>query len=187
MSDNESEREHWNERYRDDEHDPPTAPTDLLERYVYNLPNGRALDVATGGGRNAIFLAERGYDVDAIDISGEGLAIARERADERGVDVGFVRGDIEGYEFPRGTYDVIVVSHYYSLNALPALKRTLAPGGVLLYEHRLDPPGDDSHRFRFQPNDLLRACLDLRIVHYEEPVTLSADETRVELLARKSP
>lgn len=184
MSDGQSERERWNDHYAD-EHEPPTEPADLLATHVEELPDGRALDVATGGGRNAIFLAERGYDVDAIDVSEEGLAIARERADERGVDIEFVRRNVETYEFSRKTYDAVVVSYYYSLNALPALKRALAPGGVLLYEHRLDPPGDDSHRFRFRPNDLLRACLDLRIVRYEEPVTVSEDETTVELVARK--
>lgn len=182
---NERERERWNERYADDERAPPTDPVEVLERYVEDLPDGRALDIATGGGRNAIFLAERGYAVDAIDISEEGLAIARERANARDVDVEFVRADVENHDLPEEAYDLVVVSQYYSLNALPALKGALAPGGALLYHHRLDPPDEGSHRFRFQSNDLLRACLDLRIVHYEEPVTITEDETRVELLARK--
>lgn len=172
------ERVHWNERYR--ERDPPTEPSDLLREYVDVLPDGRALDVATGGGRNAIFLAERGYAIDAIDI-------ACERAAERDVEkeIEFVRADIETHDFSVETYEIIVVSHYYSLNAIPAFKRALAPGGVLLYEHRLHPPGDDSHRFRFRSNDLLRACLDLRIVRYGEPVDISEDDTEVVLIARK--
>lgn len=179
------ERAHWNERYR--EREPPNEPSELLREIVDQLPEGRALDVATGGGRNALFLAEHEYAVEAIDVSEEGLRIARERAESRGVSerIEFIRGDIEEYDFPTGAYDVIVVSHYYSLNALPALERALAPGGVLVYEHRLSPPGDDSHRFRFRPNDLLRACLALRIVRYEEPMAVSADETAVRLVARK--
>lgn len=56
---------------------------------------------------------------------------------------------------------------------------------MLVYEHRLHPPGDESHRFRFHPNDLLRACLDLRIVRYEEPMELSENEMGVALVARK--
>lgn len=182
---NDEERERWNERYADSE--PPTEPADVLAESVEKLPAGRALDVAAGGGRNAIFLAERGYAVDAIDVSEEGLGIARERAEKRGIAdaIEFVHSDVEDHEFPRGAYDVIVVAHYYSLNAIPALKRALAPGGVLLYEHRLEPPGDDSHRFRFRPNDLLRACLDLRIVRYDEPLEIADEDATVQLVARQ--
>ncbi|WP_122089028.1 class I SAM-dependent methyltransferase [Halalkalicoccus subterraneus] len=181
------ERARWNERYR--EREPPTEPSDLLREVVDSLPVGRALDVATGGGRNALFLADRGYAVDAIDVSEEGLGIARGRAEDRDLSerIEFVRNDVEEYDFPVETYDAIVVSHYYSLNALSDLKKALAPGGVLLYTHRLRPPGDDSHRFRFRPNDLLRACLDLRIVRYEEPMAITADATDVRLVARKPP
>jgi SAM-dependent methyltransferase len=181
------ERERWNERYAGDDHEVPEEPVDVLREHSEELPEGRALDVATGGGRNALYLAERGYAVDAIDVSEEGLAIARERAAERGIEeIEFVRADVEEYEFPRGEYDVIVVSYYYSLNALPPLKRALAPGGVLLYEHRLGPL-EGSKRFRFRPNDLLRACLDLRIVRYEEPLEVSEDDATVRLVARREP
>lgn len=181
---NEGERERWNERYSEGE--PPTDPAAVLSEHVEGLPDGRALDVATGGGRNAIFLAERGYAVDAIDISEAGLEIARERAAERGVSdaIEFVRADIEDHEFPREAYDVIVVAHYYSLNVVPALKRALASGGVLLYEHRLQPP-EGSRRFRFHPNDLLRACLDLRIVRYDEPMEITEEDATVRLVARR--
>lgn len=179
------ERDHWNERYR--EYNPPSEPSELLQTFIEDLPDGRALDVATGGGRNAIALAEHGYAVEAIDISEGGLEIARERATERDISnrIEFVQADIEGEEFSTETYDVIVASYYYSLNAIPDLKRALAPGGVLLFEHRLLAPNDDSHRFRFRPNDLLRACLDLRIVRYEEPVEIAAEDATVWLVARK--
>jgi SAM-dependent methyltransferase len=179
------ERTHWNERYR--ERDPTSEPSIFLREFADLLPEGQALDVATGGGRNAIFLAECGYEVTGIDISEEGLEIARARATERGVAdrTEFIQGDIEQYDFSPETYDVIVVSYCYSLNALPDLKRALSPSGVLLYEHRLHSPDDDSHRFRFHPNDLLRACLDLRVVRYEEPVEISEDATGVRLIARK--
>jgi SAM-dependent methyltransferase len=180
------ERKRWNERYAGD-HDPPKEPAAILHEHVEELPEGRALDVATGGGRNALFLADRGYVVDAIDVSEEGLEIARRRAEERGVAdrIEFVRVDVEEHEFSREAYDVIVVAHYYSLNAIPALKRALAPDGVLLYEHHLQPP-DGSRRFRFRPNDLLRACLDLRIVRYEEPLEVTEEDATVRLVARRS-
>ena len=61
-------------------------PSPLLASVVESLPDGRALDVATGAGRNALFLAEHGYRVDAVDVSEEALAIARDRAAGRSVE-----------------------------------------------------------------------------------------------------
>lgn len=52
------ERANWNERYRTDEFQPPDAPSPLLRQAVGSLPEGRALDIATGTDRNALFLAE---------------------------------------------------------------------------------------------------------------------------------
>ncbi|MEY7850567.1 class I SAM-dependent methyltransferase [Natrarchaeobius sp. A-rgal3] len=176
-------RERWNERYRDA--DPPTEPTPLVEQYRDRLEGETALDVATGGGRNAIALAEDGFAVEAIDVAEAGLEIARERAAERGVDVEFVRADAEAHSFGVDRYDVISVSHYYSLETLAKATRALAPGGTLLYEHDLRSPGDETDRFGFYPNDLLRSSLDLRIVRYVEPFRLDDEETGVRLVARK--
>lgn len=88
------ERERWNEKYSDVEFELPDDPIPELERRLATLPDGRALDVATGTGRNAVFLADHGYDVDAIDISDVALEGARRRADERGVDVNWIRADL---------------------------------------------------------------------------------------------
>ena len=167
------DRERWNEKYRDDDFSLPDDPIPELERRIETLPTGRALDVATGTGRNAIFLAEAGYDVDAIDVSDEALEEASRRADERGVDVEWIRADIDECDFEPETYDLITMSFFTALDLLPDLKEALAPGGVLVNEHHLrstDPidvgPSDDRKRLR--SNDLLRACLDLTILHYQE-------------------
>ena len=78
------DRERWNEKYRDDdEFDLPENPIPELARRIDTLPDGRALDVATGTGRNARFLADHGYDVDAVDVSDEALDRAERRADDR--------------------------------------------------------------------------------------------------------
>ncbi|MFB6097023.1 MAG: class I SAM-dependent methyltransferase [Haloferacaceae archaeon] len=167
------ERERWNERYASGEYDPREYPSPLLEEHVDWHPTGRALDVATGQGRNALFLAERGYDVDAIDVAPAALETARARADERGVDVAWIAADVDDYAFPAGEYDVITVSFFAALDRLPDLKEALAPDGVLLYEHHLrttepverGPSGD---RYRLRSNDLLRACLDLTVLRYDE-------------------
>ncbi|WP_226005740.1 class I SAM-dependent methyltransferase [Natrinema salinisoli] len=166
------DRDRWNERYGAAEFDPVDDPVPELERRIGTLPNGRALDVATGTGRNALFLAEHGYDVDAVDIAEAGLERARDRAAERGVDVDWTRADLAEFDPGRERYDVITVSFFAALEHLPDLKEALAPGGVLVYEHHLrssDPvAGPSTDRYRYRSNDLLRACLDLTILSYEE-------------------
>lgn len=167
------DRERWNEKYGDADFDLPDDPIPELERRRPTLPDGRALDVATGTGRNAVFLAEHGYDVDAVDVSDVALERARERADDRGVEVNWIRADLDEFDLPVAEYDVVAMSFFAALEHLPALKDALAPGGVLVTEQHLRATdrvdvGPSSDRHRYRSNDLLRACLDLTILSYEE-------------------
>lgn len=177
------DRTYWNERYRDETFQLPTEPSRPLREFADAIPDGRALDVATGNGRNALFLADEGYEVDAVDVSGVALAEARDRAmefDPRG-HVNWIQADLDTYRLPEATYDVVAVSFYTALDLLPELKEALAPGGVLCYEHHLRSPeadrgpSDDRHRFR--SNDLLRAALDLTVLHYEETTRVEDGRT----------
>lgn len=168
-----AERERWNEKYSDATFDPPDRPIPELERRLHTLPGGRALDVATGTGRNALALAEDGYDVDAIDVSDVALERARRRANDRGVDVNWIRADVADVDLETDAYDVITVGFFAALEHVPALTEALAPGGVLVYEHHLRSSdsvevGPSSDRFRYRSNDLLRAFLDLTVLSYEE-------------------
>jgi SAM-dependent methyltransferase len=187
------EHDVWERRYRSGEYDPRERPAPVLAENVSWLPDGRALDLATGQGRNALFLAEQGYDVDAIDIAPTALKQARRQADERGVTVDWIAADIDEFAFPPDTYDVITISYYYNFDRLPDLKEALAPGGVLLYEHHLrssDPTdrGPSTDRYRMRSNDLLRACSDLTILRYEEATRDVEGETSavVSLVARNT-
>lgn len=187
------DRERWNERYRSGEFSPAETPSPLVAEFADSLPEGRVLDVATGTGRDALFLAERGYEVDALDISDAALAAARERAAERSLTVNWVQADVESYCFPERTYDVVTVSFFDALGRLSAIKRALKPGGILLYEHHLQSNepidrGPNGDRYRFGSNDLLRACLDLTVLQYEETTREEDGRTSavVTLVARNS-
>ena len=179
------DRERWNEKYStDDDFQLPDDPIPELEDYVDHCPDGRALDVATGTGRNALFLAEHGYDVEAVDVSDRALEIARGKAQERDLegDVEWIRADLAEADLEADAYDVITVSFFAALDLLPDLKEALAPDGVLVYEHHLRSTDDieigpSSDRYRFRSNDLLRACLDLTILHYEEKLRTVNDGT----------
>jgi len=182
------DRERWNEKYStDEEFDLPDDPIPELARRIDTLPTGRALDVATGTGRNARFLAGEGYEVDAVDVSDEALDRAERAAEADGVEVNWVRSDIDDFAFERGAYDVITVSFFAALERLPDITAALAPGGVLVYEHHLRSSdgveiGPSNDRYRYPSNHLLHACLDLTVLHYEERTRLD-DEGRTQAVA----
>jgi len=189
------DRERWNEKYSTDEaFELPDDPIPELARRIDTLPTGRALDVATGTGRNARFLAAEGYDVDAVDVSDEALERAARAADAEGVDVDWIRTDLDDFEFERDAYDVITVSFFAALERLPDIMAALAPGGVLVYEHHLRSSdeidiGPSSDRYRYPSNHLLHACLDLTILHYEErtrPDEKGRTQAVATLVGRKS-
>ena len=165
----------WDERFRAGEYPEDPAPSPVLERYVDSFPDGRALDVATGTGRNAVFLAERGYRVDGLDQSREGLRIAEETARDRSVAdrTTWIQADVSEHVFPTDAYEVVTISFFHSLDRLTDIKESLVPGGVLFYQGHLRCSdqvdiGPSSDRYRFAANELLHACLDLTVLFYEE-------------------
>ncbi len=191
-SDDTSDRELWNERYRTGEYRHEGAPADILTEAVDWLPTGRALDVATGTGRNALFLAEHGYEVDALDLSDEGLKIAHQKATERDIDVNWIQADLDTFAIPRDTYAVINVIGYYDMDLLGALNEALIRGGILLYEHHLGPAsiadrGPQTDEFRARSNEVLHATRDLTVLEYREwSKTYDGDANKMELDPRVS-
>lgn len=186
----------WDERYRRGEYPAEPEPSGVLRHYVDAFPPGRALDVATGTGRNALFLAGAGYDVEAIDRSRVGLRQARESASQCGIDdrIQWLQADVPSFEFPAARYAVIAISYYRALDRFTDLKEALKPGGYLFVEHHLrstepTPSGPSSDRYRFGANELLHACLDLTVLYYDESTTENAEGERranVRVLARRS-
>ncbi len=102
----------WNSFYEDRNKKVPffvDAPDENLVNYVERgwITPGRVLELGCGPGRNAIFLAQLGFEVDAIDLSTEGLDWARERASEKEVNVNFIQGNIFKLDLPLQEYDLI--------------------------------------------------------------------------------
>ncbi len=161
----------WEARYRagDAVHDGP--PSRLLRRWVEALPKGRALDVATGLGRNAIFLASCGYRVDAVDISPTGLAEAARRARRAGVRVRWIEADLDDYPLPADRYDLIVNTFFLKRRLIPAMQRAVRRGGVIVIETHLE--GDDACRLRsrgrrLRPGELQQWFRGWEILEMEE-------------------
>lgn len=129
----------WDERYSAPDLPFGAEPNDFLAAEAHRIPRGAVLCLAEGYGRNAVWLAERGYRVTAMDLSGVAIARGRTLAAERGVDVTFVQGDLADYEMDEGRWKGVVLIFAHLPPALRAdvLRRAaaaLASGGVFILE-----------------------------------------------------
>ncbi len=186
------DRDKWNRRYAEDSYN-KRNPVTLLEEWLPRLPVGKALDVACGAGRNALALARAGFEVDAIDISAEGLQQARAAAAAEELAIDFIEHDLdEPYGFARD-YALILVLWYVDLELIHELGGCLAPGGYLISEQHLksdeDVIGPQSAEFRVAPGALREAVGGLEILHHAETVKTEADGARIasaQVVARRS-
>ncbi len=175
----EADRETWDTRYRQGSYQARTHPTELLAEWLPQLPRGRALDVACGAGRNALYLAEAGYEVEAIDISRVALDRLRETAQARSLDVTCIETDLESCELPNQSYDLIVMARYTQPSLIPPLIGLLREGGHFLCEEHLatdrDVIGPSNPAFRMAPNELLQLAAELRVLYYREAIVEDPD------------
>ncbi len=161
------DRTHWNERYRSRPY--PQEAAALVRAYADLAPGRRALDVAAGNGRNALFLAAKGFTVDALDISDEGLS----RFTGLSPRVRPVCVDLDRFDIPRERYDLIVNVLYVNRRLFPGLREGLRPGGVLIFESLLLPaePAAAAGRcldYYLRENELLHSFLSLHLLFYRE-------------------
>ncbi len=133
----------WNERYSGSDLVWTDRPNIFVERETADLTPGTVLDLAAGEGRNAIWLAERGWKATAADFSTAGLEKGRALAAQRGVEVSFVEADATAF-VPTETYDLVMVIYLQlpedqRTAALDRALQSVAPGGSLLVvAHDLD-------------------------------------------------
>jgi tellurite methyltransferase len=123
----------WDNRYAEGEH-LNDEPHPLITKIASNLKPGRALDLACGPGRHAIWLAQRGWVVTAVDSSRVAIEILCERAGARGVSVDAVIADLEKHEFAiePESYDLIVVCNYLQRELFPAIRSGTRAGGLVI-------------------------------------------------------
>ena len=150
-------------------------PSQFLVDNVDLLPKGRALDIATGRGRNAVFLASSGFQVDGIDISAEALKEADELAAQSNVQLSTIVADLEKEHYiERGVYDLIVCFNYLQRSLIPDIKNGLRVGGVIVYETyivdqaKFGRPSNPYHLLKH--NELLDMFRDFRCLRYHEGV-----------------
>lgn len=168
MSD--EDRQKWNSRYRE-EGPLPGPPAAFLTSLDGLLPRrGRALDVAGGSGRNAVWLAERGLDVTLVDISAAALELAVAAAGKTPLRT--VLADLDVDPLPAGPWDLIVSFNFLWRALFDVAPRLLSPGGLLVYgqptrknlERHAKPPAG----FLLEDGELPSLVRELEIVRCEE-------------------
>ena len=168
MDASESPAAFWNQRYQAVDGLWSRDPNALLTEFVASLAQGRALDLGAGEGRNAIWLAKRGWRVTVLDVSAVALTRAAERAAEEGVELDCVEADWREYRPAPASHELVVISFMHPEPAervymFERARDTLAPGGHLfvvgvdLVDHgRRGPPDPE----RLYTTERLRRALE---------------------------
>lgn len=150
------------------------SPAPFLAEVAERIPRGRALDVAAGSCRNAVFLATLGFDAEAVDVASEALATGEALAASEGVRITTWTQDLEREpRLPAERYALVVCFRFLFRALFPALLAALAPGGHLVYEtyrkgvRRYARP--KRPRFLLEPGELRAAFPTLEVLQYDEP------------------
>ena len=179
----------WDERYLHGEHT-TNEPAPLLIKAINDLKPGRALDIACGVGRHAIFLAESGWEVTAVDSSRVGIEMLQQRARERDariraptcqhsqasclLEIDACVADLERGEFQIGpaTYDLICDFYYLQRDLFPSIRAGVKPGGVFVAAIHLNDgnTGAKPHNpaFLLESDELKTLFSDWEITYYQE-------------------
>lgn len=166
------DKEKWNSKYRSPDHAPDHEPCKWLSENASLLTGkGKALDIAMGEGRNAVFAGELGYDVTGIDISDSGVQNALALAKEKNVDLKYNVADLDDYEFGEDEYDLILCFYFLDRRLFPKIRTALKPGGILMYEtFTIDHLSHSSFKreWLLEHNELLKEFSDFHILKYQE-------------------
>jgi SAM-dependent methyltransferase len=170
------DQKRWDERFKEKKFALGKRANAFLRTHVGLLPKGKALDIATGEGRNAVFLAQHGFHVDAVDISGEGLKKVEKLAREFEVKIQTVLADLNTYPIKRGRYDLIANFYFLDRSLIPKIKKGLKKGGMVIFEtylleqRALGTVGPKNPKYFLKSNELLSFFKGFRILRYLEGI-----------------
>ncbi len=177
--DSESMKARWNERYDRYMYIYGKEPAAFLKQKIGGLNRGKALVLAMGEGRNAVYLAQNSFDVTGVDISEVAIEKCNKLAQERNVAINAVVADLKDYDMGEAKFDLITNFYYYDLSIFPQVIQALKPGGMFILEQfsvdhlkyretsRFGPRNPD---YLIKPNELLEHFKSLRVLYYEDTV-----------------
>lgn len=161
----------WNERHRAGGGE--FTPDELVMSTAHHLPPGRALDLACGTGRNALWLASQGWQVTAVDASHVAIEILK----AKNVSIDARIADLERCEFAiePESWELILICRYLQRDLFDPAKAGVVPGGILIATALVS---DEERRFRLRRGELPKFFADWEILHNRE-------ESLAEIVARK--
>jgi len=156
-------------------HKDDRGPAQLLVDNIQLLPTGQALDVAMGKGRNAVYLAKKGFDVEGVDISPQAVRSALGQAREAGVTLKARVADLEiDYHIEKSAYDLIICFNYLQRSLITQIKDGLRVGGIVVHETftvdqaQFGKPTNPDYLLKY--NELLNLFRDFRCLYYREGI-----------------
>jgi 2-polyprenyl-3-methyl-5-hydroxy-6-metoxy-1,4-benzoquinol methylase len=153
-----------------------TEPNAFLVRMVTDLEPGRALDVGMGQGRNAIWLAQRGWSVTGFDPADRAVALARDLADRAGVDITTVIARSDEFAWGSEQWDLVVLSYVSARPWIETILQALRPGGHVVLEafhHDATENASIGRGVVYETNELLDLFSTFRILRYEDGMAVA--------------
>ena len=162
----------WDAKYGVPEYITGREPCEWLQNNADLLTGeGRALDIAAGEGRNAVFAAEKGYEVLAIDISETGLDKAHALADQKKTKLETQVVDLDEWKFKKNAFDLVLCFNFLDRRIFHEIKNTLKPGGLIFCEtFTVDhlKHSDFKREWVLEHNELLNVFREYHILRYRE-------------------
>ncbi len=162
--------ETWDERYASGKYS-SAEPHKLLVEIADRIKKpAKALDLACGTGRNAIYLAEKGWQVTAVDNSSVAIEIAKQRAAEKAVEINFRVADLEKGEFAIEVeaYDLICDFYYLQRDLFAPMKTGIRAGGIIISTIHIYGDAEEAGEFTLREGELREFFRDSEILHCHE-------------------
>ena len=161
-----ADRERWDKKYKNNP--TPTKIVEVVKEYAPLAKGKEALDIACGMGRNSKFLAEAGFNVDALDISPIAINSLKDIASINAIEV-----DFDTYRLKEDSYDLIVCTYFLNRALFPQIEKALKEEGIFIFEtfmhHPENTKAPSNKRFLLEKGELeKRFNEDYEILHLRE-------------------
>ena len=184
----------WDKQHADsaDAAQPASFLRQVFAADTWQLPRGRALDIACGTGRNSLYLAELGFEVAAVDISAVAMDEGRKRAESKQLRIDWRQSDLEVVQLEEAAFELVVNFNYLQRSLIPQIERAVKVGGYVIFETYLIDQKEIGHPknpdYLLGHNELLEQFRDFRVLYYREGKFTDGDEAsyRAGILAQRT-